>query len=334
MGHKKQIGRRWVRRLLAGLAVCLVLLVLVAVLLLNLRPSMAQWPHLPVSTKPSASGVDMRFIGTSGVVLADGETTLVIDGFVTRPSLWQVLTTRVTPDADRVRKVSARTGVSRLDAVMVTHSHYDHAMDAPEWVKQAGGEVWGTASTRQIARAEGVKAVRIVSPEDDIRVGRFDVRFFQLDHGPPEKMRGVITEDFTVPARATDYKTGGGLGFYFTHGSCRILAVPSAGKAHADLSQYPADVILLSIGQLGLQSPDHIRRYWRDTVVASGARLVIPVHWDDFSRSLDQSLEPLPYAVDRTDVAMREIMALAGDKVRVALPVLYEPLDLSASGAC
>jgi len=320
--------------MLAGLAMGLVLLILGIVLALNLRPPLEQWPHLPVSTKPSYSGVKMRFIGTSGVVLADGETTLVIDGFVTRPSLWRVLTSRVTPDADRVRKVRAHTGVSRLNAVMVTHSHYDHAMDAAEWVKQAGGEVWGTASTQNIARAEGVDAVRVVSPEDDIRVGRFNVRFFQLDHGPPEKMRGVITEDFTVPARATDYKTGGGLGFYFTHGSCRILAVPSAGQAHTDLSQYPADIILLSIGQLGLQSPDHTRRYWRDTVEASGARLVIPLHWDDFSRSLDQPLEPLPYSVERTDVALREIMALAGDKVTVALPVLYEPLDLSASGRC
>ena len=320
--------------MLAGLATCLLLLVVLVALALNMRPSMAQWPTLPVSTQPSSSGVELRFIGTSGVVLADSENTLVIDGFVTRPPLWQVLATRVTPDADRVRKVRAHTGVSRLDAVMVTHSHYDHVMDAPEWVKQAGGEVWGTASTRNVALAEGIRAVRVVTPEDTIRVGRFDVRFFQLDHGPPEKMRGMIAEGFTVPARATDYKTGDGLGFYFTHGSCRILVLPSAGKAHADLSQYPADVILLSIGQLGLQSPEHIRRYWRDTVRASGARLVIPVHWDDFSRSLDQPLEPLPYGVERVDVAMTEIMALAGDKVHVALPVLYEPLDLSASGKC
>lgn len=110
--------------------------------------------------------------------------------------------------------------------------------------------------------------------------------------------------------------------------------MPSAGEAHADLSNYPADVILLSIGQLGLQDRASIRAYWQQTVVASGARLVIPIHWDDFSRSLDRPLKPLPYGIERVDVAMREIMALAGDEITVALPVLYEPLDLSASGRC
>ncbi|MEG1451515.1 MBL fold metallo-hydrolase [Brevundimonas sp.] len=317
-----------------GLAAALLVVVVMGVVALNLRPSLDDWPRVPIRKEPLATGLGIRFIGTSGVVLSDDRTTLVIDGFVTRPPLWQVLFGRVQPDAEQVRKVRARTGVSRLDAVMVAHSHYDHAMDAPEWVKQAGGEVWGTLSTLNIARAEGVQATRIIGPHDQIERGLFHVRVFGLDHAPPERMQGIIHEGFHIPARATDYKTGGGLGFYVTHGSCRILAVPSAGRAQTDLSQYPADVILLSIGQLGLQDRDAIETYWRDTVVASGAKLVIPVHWDDFSRSLDAPLKPLPYAFERVDVAMREIMALAGDGITVALPVLYEPLDLSASGAC
>ena len=326
-----------VRKIWHGLGLAIVAALVVGALgllaAMNMRPSLHQWSRLPVRTGAGDS-VELRFLGTAGLVISDGERTLVVDGFVTRPPLWKIISSSVVPDADRVRAVRAHTGVSRLDAVLVAHSHYDHAMDAPEWVRQAGGQVWGTSSTANIALAEGVDAVRIISPQDRIEVGRFDVRFFQLDHALPERMQGRIAATFTVPARVADYKTGGGLGFYFTHGSCRILAVPSAGRVHADLSQYPADVIVLSIGQLGLQNRAYIRDYWQKTVVASGARLVIPVHWDDFSRSLDRPLKPLPYAVERVDVAMREIMSLANDEITVALPVLYEPLDLSASAGC
>ena len=226
------------------------------------------------------------------------------------------------------------TQTSKLSAVLVTHSHYDHAMDAAEWVRQGGGAVWGSLSTQRIVHAEGVDAALIVTPEDMMTAGRFTVQFFELDHAPGEMMQGEVADGFVVPARANHYRTGGGLGFYIVHEQCRILAVPSAGMTPNDLSQFPADVVLLSIGQLGLQDDDYIRRYWRDTVVASGAKLVIPIHWDDFTQPLDKPLKPLPYAVERIDKAMAKITELAGEDVTVALPIVFEPLDLSASKAC
>lgn len=305
---------------------------------LNMRPSLDEWPYLKVRDQPSVSGLTLRFIGASSVVLTDGTDTLVVDGFVTRPSLPRLMFAKLRPDEARIKKVRTRTGVETLQAIMVGHSHYDHAMDAAEWVRQAGGEIWGTESTQTIAQAEGIHAVRVVKSGDALTAGAFSVRFFELDHAPPERMGGTIDPKFRIPARVRDYKTGGGLGFYTTHGACRILVVPSAGKPHADLRDYPADIVLLSIGQLGLQDPSAIETYWRDTVTASGARLVIPIHWDDFTRSLDKPLKPLPYAVERVDLALSKLAQLAseqqGDEVVLALPVLFEPLDLSAFGNC
>lgn len=322
-----------------GIAVVAVLMLLILLIAMGLaalhwHPTLSGWPHINTRTTASKSGIEVRFIGTSGAVISDGQDTFVIDGFVTRPPLRQILFSRVEADRDRVARVRAQTGVDKLTAILVTHSHYDHAMDAPEWVRQAGGEVWGTASTRNIALAEKVDAARTVSPLVPMRVGRFTVHAFEMDHAPREMMRGTIEADFTVPARARDYRTGGGLGFYFVHGQCRILVVPSAGKVHADLADYPADMLLLSIGQLAGQGREGIEKYWRDTVVASGAKLVIPIHWDDFTRPLDEPLRPMPYVADRFDVAMSELVRLAGSDVNVALPVLYAPLDLGASGSC
>ena len=317
-------------------AVAIVLLLVLSVgavaTALIARPTLDQWPHM--SARRGADGLSVRFIGTSGFIIRDGDVTLVLDGFISRPPLETVMFGDLVPGRAQLQQVMERTDTDTIRAVMVAHSHYDHAMDAASWVKMAGGKVMGTASTVAIARAEGVYAVDEVGPFDQRRIGPFALTVFGLDHAAKERMAGVIDEDFTVPAHARSYRSGGGLGVYIQHPACRILWVPSAGRPHVDLSDYPADVVLLSVGQLGLKDAAHIRRYWQQTVVASGARRVIPIHWDDFTRPLDQPLKALPYAVERVDVSLREIMILAGDEITVALPVLYEPLDLSASGRC
>lgn len=315
-------------------AVGLVLGLMAITVALTARPSLERYPRLTTLEDHERGALALRFTGTTGLVLSNGQDTLVVDGFVTRPSLQQIMLGNIRPDIERVREVRLRTGVERLTAIMVGHSHYDHSMDAPEWIKQAGGELWGTASTLNIGEAEGVMSGRLLKPNNTLYRGDFTVRVFEVEHSPGEKMTGEIPSTFKVPARVSQYRTGQGLGFQFQHADCRIVVIPSAGKVKTDLREYPSDVIVLSIGQLGLQSADYIRNFWKETVVASGARLVIPVHWDDFSRSLDQPLRPLPYGVERVDVAMREIMALAGDDITVAMPVLYDRLDLGASGRC
>lgn len=294
------------------------------------RPTLDQWPRM--TARHGAEGLVVRFIGTSGFIIRDGDTALVLDGFISRPPLETVLFGDLESDRAQLQQVMDQTDTDFVRAVLVGHSHYDHAMDAASWVKLAGGKVVGTASSIAIARAEGVYAVDEVSPSDQRRFGPFTLTVLGLDHAEPDRVPGLIEADFSLPAKASDYRMGGGLGVYIQHPSCRILWVPSAGRPHRDWSDYPSDVVLLSIGQLGLQDTAYIRRYWQQTVVATGARRVVPVHWDDFTRPLDQPLKALPYGLERVDVALREIMALAGENVIVALPILFAPLDLS--GAC
>ena len=43
--------------------------------------------------------------------------------------------------------------------------------------------------------------------------------------------------------------------------------------------------------------------------LAVGAKLVIPIHWDDFSRSLDRPLVPMPRLMDDLAVTMDRLKA-------------------------
>lgn len=68
-------------------------------------------------------------------------------------------------------------------------------------------------------------------------------------------------------------------------------------------------MVFLGIGGLGKQPEDFTRSYWNEVVTKTKAKLVIPIHWDNFGRSLDEPLRPLPYFMDD----MRRSMAVLQD---------------------
>lgn len=92
------------------------------------------------------------------------------------------------------------------------------------------------------------------------------------------------------------------------------------------------DMIFLAVGGLGAQPDGFVERYWRETVGATGARLVIPTHWDDFLRPLDGPFEPLPRLMDDVPAAMAKMAALArrdGVTIRTMPPVA--PVDVATA---
>lgn len=53
----------------------------------------------------------------------------------------------------------------------------------------------------------------------------------------------------------------------------------------------------------GVQPQRFQSDYWRHMVEATRPGLVVPIHWDDFSVSLDRRLRPLRMIFDRFAVA-------------------------------
>ncbi|MEM9731376.1 MAG: MBL fold metallo-hydrolase, partial [Myxococcota bacterium] len=88
--------------------------------------------------------VSVRYTGTATLVFSDGETTWMTDGWFSRPSLVAVLSAPIEPDVDAIETGLARNEVDDLVAVFPLHSHYDHAMDAPEVAKRTGALLLGS----------------------------------------------------------------------------------------------------------------------------------------------------------------------------------------------
>jgi L-ascorbate metabolism protein UlaG (beta-lactamase superfamily) len=295
------------------------------------HPSLAPYQQILARPAGPRAGLTVRFLGTSSIVFDDGQNAIMIDGFLTRPSAATLLLGRLRPNRRRISFALEQAHITRLSAIFVAHSHHDHAMDAPYIAMRTGAVIMGSQSTAYIAEGAGLAAdrIRILRPGQIVPIGRFSVSVFQTPHSPNAKFEGAIPGPLRQPARVGAYREGGNYSFLVQHGRDRILVVPSANFTPGALANVPADVVFLSIGTLGRQSAPFVEDYWRETVRASAARLVIPIHWDDFMRPLDRPLVPMPHAMDDFDLGMRLVLELARrDGVRVRLPEAFTPIDL------
>jgi len=265
------------------------------------RPDLAPWMQLALPAAPAgAAGVRVTHAGVSTLAISDGTTTLVVDGFFTRPPLVPTAIGLIAPDEDAVARGLARLGVRQAAAVLVVHSHYDHAMDAPIVAEQTGAVVVGSESTANVARGLGLPDDRIVvaSPAHELRFGAFAIRMIPAPHFPHGMAMGTITAPLVPPARATAYEEGGSFSVLVTHPAGTILVHASAGFEPGALDDVRADVVLLGIAGLGTKPGAYRRDYWREVVGPTRPRLVIPIHWDDFTRPGSAPLVPMPALLD------------------------------------
>jgi L-ascorbate metabolism protein UlaG (beta-lactamase superfamily) len=274
----------------------------------------------------------ITWAGVTTLLIDDGTSAVMTDGFFSRPSLMEVGLRPLSPSAPRIDGCLARLGVDRLEAVLPVHTHFDHAMDSAVVAERTGARVVGGTSAVQVGLGAGLSAERVlaVTPGERISLGAFDVTLIEGDHCPPDRFPGVITEPVVPPVKVSAYKCGEAWSTLVHHrpSDRRMLIVGSAGFVSGALDGQRADVVYLGVGQLGLQPEQYLIDYWTETVRTVGARRVVLIHWDDFFRPLHEPLRALPYAGDDLDVTMRVLSALAADDaVPLHLPTLWQHCD-------
>jgi L-ascorbate metabolism protein UlaG (beta-lactamase superfamily) len=292
------------------------------------RPDLASLAPDPLPPAAPGEGLRLTFLGVSTLLVSDGETALLTDGFFTRPPLGRVLAWRVAPNPAAVDAALARAGIGRLAAVFVVHSHYDHAMDAPLVAERTGAVLVGSESTAQVARGVGFDESRLrPASGGPLAFGRFRVSMIPSRHFPHGFAMGTIDAPLVPPARATDYKEGGSYSIWIEHPRGRLLVQASAGFEPGALRDVRADVVLLGVGGLARRDPAYRDAYWRETVDAVGARRVIPIHHDDFNRPLVEPPVLQPRRFDDLGVTLAFLRERAGTTRDVRFAPAWQAVD-------
>lgn len=249
--------------------------------------------------------ITVTFLGTSSLYITDGQTHLLVDGFFSRPGL--LTTFYLDPDFSLIDAGLERLGRPPLNAVFVVHSHHDHVMDAPYIAYRTGAYLFGSPSTYNVVKGYGLeRSIRFVEAEYNTTAafGGFNVTFRQSLHAQTFLTNAEQPGFITQPLRrrplgysVLDFKEGRVYSLHFAHQSgYQFIVHASDNIGDATLAGLRADVVFLGAGTSYRQTDRDWERYLTLAVDRTYARMVIPIHWDNFFRPLAPPLSESLFA--------------------------------------
>ncbi len=326
----------------AGIAAALsgVLLAIVLTFLINDRPDIDTVEFLPVDdmAEPMPGVVTMTWLGVGTLLFDDGDTQILIDGFVSRPSLGDIVFRRpVSNDIPLINQVMLDYEMERIAAIIPVHSHFDHAMDIGAIANRSSASIMGTESTANIARGSGVPEDQVLVAEAGMEYtfGEFRVTLLRSLHAPTgwrgaTPLAGTINEPLELPAPVQEWREGGSFSIVIAHPQGTALVHGSAGFSARELEQLQADVVVMSVAQLKSLGRNYAERYWQTLVTSTGAHRVLPIHFDDLTAPFGEIRLP-PRIVDNFPEAARwlaEFRQTWDQDVNIIMPAFGEPIAI------
>ncbi|MGH7496755.1 MAG: MBL fold metallo-hydrolase [bacterium] len=276
---------------------------------------------LVTASLQAPGGLRLRWLGTAGFELSDDSTTILIDPFVSRPSMPELAQALIIDTAAVNRYVLAPLRLKHLKAILISHPHHDHFQDVPYILAQfpdpasrpvvIGGRnvfqlLQGYSQDCSLAWVRNVGGlhntrVEIVeftaqnkdclkrSPQIPCLAGTygdFSITAFGSDHPSYDYLPGVVIDGDVSgrePYRATEYKTwlNTSIGFLVEYRDLRFFFSESPIVRHAD-QVGRVDVLIQGIASR--KDCDFIA----NTMAAVQPRYVIPTHYDDFFKPLTE----------------------------------------------
>ncbi|MET0385784.1 MAG: MBL fold metallo-hydrolase [Polyangiales bacterium] len=272
------------------------------------------------ATVATHSPTTLTYLGVAGWSLHSPHGTLLIDPQVTRGKFSN--TDVIQSDQAAI----ARFLPAQAQVVLVTHSHWDHLLDAPSVAARTGAVIVGTESTANVARAHGLPDdhIAIGQPGKHLSLGAFDIQVLAGVHSLIGMPNVPIPAGVKLPLAIGDYGEGNTLQYLVRTEGHQVLFIGSANFQDDALQGLHPDVAVIATGARQ-KVPDYACRLMR---LLGSPKQVYTNHFDAFQEPLQPGAMSLtPETQADLDAFASEIHACAPD-THVNVPVHLQPMPL------
>lgn len=234
-------------------------------------------------------GLSVRYLGISGYEVSDGVTTLLLDPTPTRPPPLALLTGPLSPD-----EALGAKECPKADAILVNHTHHDHALDVPPIALRTGALVVGSQSTVNLARSRGVpeEKTRVAKPGDHFTIGTFTIDVRGTRHadiaGLSHPMGGVVAPN-AGPLWFFEYALDDTLFYRLEANGTSLWFHPTSTFAEGELGSPAAPTLIV-----GVTGEPQTKQKVDGLLAEAKPRRVLPTHYDNFFQPWSKGLAKMP----------------------------------------
>lgn len=237
------------------------------------------------------AGLEVEWLGVSGYRLTYQGQTLFVDPYLSRvPFRDLVLRRQAVPDPAALARFATAPG--EVAGVLVGHTHFDHAVDAPAIARHFGCRAYGSRSLVNLMGLHGLAEQAVdVQPYRSYELGPFEVSFTPSVHSklllglavPYDGELSCETLDGLCPSA---YRCGQVWGISIAVAGLRFYHQGSADLVDEAVRERGVDVFLA-----GVAGRSFTESYWRRILPLLQPRIVVPTHYDNFFRPLGGPIE-------------------------------------------
>jgi L-ascorbate metabolism protein UlaG (beta-lactamase superfamily) len=265
-----------------------------------------------------SAGLEVEWLGVSGYRMSFEGQTVFIDPYLSRVPFTDLLRRRPTlPDPAALDRFVHAPG--EVAGVLVGHTHFDHAVDAPAIARRFGCNAYGSDSLVTLMGLHGLAEHAVeVTPYRTYELGPFEVSFTPSVHsklllGLAVPYDGDLTCEHLDALSPAAYRCGQVWGISVKVAGLRFYHQGSANLIDDAIRERGVDVFLAGVA--GRSFTDD---YWQRILPRLDPTVIVPTHYDNFFRPLGQRME----FVSNVQLAAlpEEIGAVSSDAGLVALP--------------
>lgn len=236
-------------------------------------------------------GLEVEWLGVSGYRLTFEGQTLFVDPYLSRVPFRDLFLRRpAVPDLAALDRFVHAPG--ETVGVLVGHTHFDHAVDAPAIARRFGCRAYGSDSLVNLMALHGLADQAIeVEPYRTYELGPFEVSFTPSVHS--KLLLGLaVPYDGELSCESLDglcpsaYRCGQVWGITIAVAGLRFYHQGSANLVDEAVRERGVDIFLA-----GVAGRSFTERYWRRILPLLQPRAVVPTHYDNFFRPLGADLE-------------------------------------------